>query len=86
MDYQLEEYIASHSTAEDPLLEELFRQTHIKFVNPNMVSGHVQGKLLRFIALMLKPSEVLEIGTFTDTPLYAWLQPWNKTANCLQSR
>lgn len=65
MDNQLEGYIASHSTAEDPLLEELFRQTHIKFINPNMVSGHVQGKLLRFIALMLKPSEVLEIGTFT---------------------
>jgi len=65
MDNQLEEYIKSHSTAEDPLLEELFRQTHIKFVNPNMVSGHIQGKLLRFIALMLKPSQILEIGTFT---------------------
>ena len=65
MDNELEDYIASHSTPEDPLLEELYRQTHIRFVNPNMVSGHIQGKLLRFISLMLRPESILEIGTFT---------------------
>jgi len=61
----LEEYMATHSTPEDPVLEELYRQTHIKFVNPNMVSGHLQGMFLKFISLMAKPKYILEIGTFT---------------------
>lgn len=61
----LEKYITDHSTPEDPVLEELYRQTHIRFVNPNMVSGHLQGKLLEFISLMIQPMNILEIGTFT---------------------
>ncbi len=65
MNKNLEKYILDHSSPEDPLLEELYRQTHIRFVNPNMVSGHLQGKLLEFISLMIRPSYVLEIGTFT---------------------
>lgn len=65
MKRDLEKYILEHSTTEDPLLEELYRQTHIKFVNPNMVSGHLQGKLLEFISKMVSPDCILEIGTFT---------------------
>lgn len=65
MNRDLEKYILGHSTQEDPLLEELYRQTHIKFVNPNMVSGHLQGKLLEFISRMIDPESILEIGTFT---------------------
>jgi caffeoyl-CoA O-methyltransferase len=65
MDRELENYILDHSTQEDPLLEELYRQTHIKFVNPNMVSGHMQGMLLELISKMIQPELILEIGTFT---------------------
>jgi caffeoyl-CoA O-methyltransferase len=65
MKTKLDKYILAHTTPEDPLLEDLYRQTHIRFVNPNMVSGHLQGKLLEFISLMLKPEHILEIGTFT---------------------
>lgn len=65
MDRLLEEFITRHSSPPDPLLDELFRQTHIKFVNPNMVSGHLQGKLLEFISRMKEPETILEIGTFT---------------------
>lgn len=65
MNRELEKYIASHSSSEDPVLEDLYRQTHIRFVNPNMVSGHLQGKLLEFISLMIRPEYILEIGTFT---------------------
>jgi predicted O-methyltransferase YrrM len=65
MDRKIEKYITDHSTAEDPLLEELYRETHIRFVNPNMVSGHLQGKLLELLVKMIKPSVILEIGTFT---------------------
>ena len=50
---------------EDPVLEDLFRQTHIRFVNPNMATGHIQGKFLEFISHMVSPENILEIGTFT---------------------
>jgi caffeoyl-CoA O-methyltransferase len=65
MDRELEKYILDHSTPEDPLLEDLFRQTHLRFINPNMVCGHLQGKFLEMISLMIRPSCILEIGTFT---------------------
>jgi len=65
MDRELEKYILDHSTPEDPVLEELYRQTHLKFVNPNMACGHIQGKFLEMISRMINPSCILEIGTFT---------------------
>jgi caffeoyl-CoA O-methyltransferase len=65
MDRKTEQYIQSHSTAEDPVLEDLYRQTHLRFVNPNMVSGHLQGKILEMISRMVNPEYILEIGTFT---------------------
>ncbi len=65
MERKIENYIISHSTAEDPLLGELYRQTYIRFVNPNMTSGHIQGKFLEMISRMVNPERILEIGTFT---------------------
>jgi caffeoyl-CoA O-methyltransferase len=65
MNSKLEKYLEDHSSAEDPLLEDLYRQTHLRFVNPNMVSGHLQGRFLEFISLMIRPENILEIGTFT---------------------
>lgn len=65
MNRKIEQYLSSHSSPEDPLLEDLYRQTHIRFVNPNMTSGHLQGKLLEFVSKMINPENILEIGTFT---------------------
>jgi predicted O-methyltransferase YrrM len=65
MDKRLEKYLLDHTTPEDPVLEDLYRQTHICFVNPNMASGHIQGKLLELISRMICPDNILEIGTFT---------------------
>lgn len=65
MDKLIEKYIHDHSSQEDPILEELFRETHIRFVNPNMSTGHIQGKLLELISKMITPEIILEIGTFT---------------------
>ncbi|MBK9389461.1 MAG: class I SAM-dependent methyltransferase [Bacteroidetes bacterium] len=62
---KLEQYIREHSSHEDPVLEELFRQTHIRFVNPNMSTGHLQGKFLEMISKMISPEYILEIGTYT---------------------
>ncbi len=65
MNRKLEQYILDHTTQEDPVLEDLFRQTHIRFVNPNMATGHLQGKFLEFVSMMIRPENILEIGTFT---------------------
>jgi caffeoyl-CoA O-methyltransferase len=65
MSRKLEQYITEHSTPEDQILEDLYRQTHIRFVNPNMVSGHLQGKFLEMISKMISPENILEIGTYT---------------------
>jgi caffeoyl-CoA O-methyltransferase len=62
---KLEQYLHDYTSPEDPVLEELYRQTHLRFVNPNMSSGHLQGKLLEFISRMIRPNYILEIGTFT---------------------
>jgi len=65
MNRKLDKYLLDHSSPEDPVLEDLFRQTHIRFVNPNMLTGHLQGKLLEFLSRMINPDMILEIGTFT---------------------
>lgn len=65
MNKKLEQYVEDFSTPEDPVLTDLYRQTHIRFLNPNMLSGHLQGKFLEFISRMVQPSNILEIGTFT---------------------
>ena len=65
MEKELDKYIREHSTPEDKVLEELYRQTHLYVVNPNMVSGHIQGKFLEMLSYMISPVSVLEIGTYT---------------------
>lgn len=65
MNEKAEEYILSLSAPEPPLLAELFRQTHLRMMNPRMTSGHLQGRLLSFISRMIRPVNILEIGTFT---------------------
>ena len=62
---ELDRYIESHISAEDPLLTELDRQTHLRMVYSRMISGHQQGRLLELLVRMLRPQRILEIGTFT---------------------
>lgn len=62
---KLDDYIDDHTSQEDDVLFELNRETHLKTYYPRMLSGKVQGKFLEMIVQMIKPSRVLEIGTFT---------------------
>jgi caffeoyl-CoA O-methyltransferase len=62
---ELENYIELNSSNEDPVLAELNRETHVKILNPRMLSGHVQGKFLEIISKMISPKYILEIGTYT---------------------
>lgn len=65
MDAELEKYILSHIDPEDPILYELDRYTHLNVLRPRMLSGHLQGSLLKMICRMINPLSILEIGTFT---------------------
>ena len=61
----LDEYISSHSSPENAVLEAITHDTHVHILNPHMLSGHVQGRVLSMISHMLRPKRILELGTFT---------------------
>ena len=62
---KMAEYIANHSNAEDPILKELIRTTHLKIYHPRRSSHHLSGQLLSMFSKMIRPKTILEIGTFT---------------------
>lgn len=62
---QLENYILQNIDREDPVLQELNRETHLKVIQPRMLSGHLQGLILTMLSKMITPKNILEIGTFT---------------------
>ena len=61
----LDEYISAHSTPENAVLEAITRDTHVHVLNPHMLSGHVQGRVLSMMSHMIRPKRILELGTFT---------------------
>jgi len=61
----LDQYILNHISPEEDYLNELDRETHLKVLRSRMLSGHLQGQILRMISCMLRPKSILEIGTFT---------------------
>ena len=63
LDPALSVYAERHTSAEPPLLAELNRETHSKVLMPRMLSGHLQGRFLSMISHMVKPKNILEIGT-----------------------
>jgi len=65
IDHRLEEYILAHCEPEDPVLKELYRETQVKIYHPRMASGHLQGAMLSMLVKMIRPLQVLEIGTYT---------------------
>ncbi len=58
-------YIDNHSSDESDILYELRRETELKCLNPIMLSGKIQGNFLAIISKLIKPFNVLEIGTYT---------------------
>lgn len=61
----LKDYILSHSEPEPEYLHELWRATHLHTLHGHMVSGHLQGRLLKMLVEMIRPQRVLEVGTFS---------------------
>lgn len=61
----LSEYIEQHSSPESEVLQQITRSTHLEVINPRMLSGHVQGRVLSILSQMIQPRRILELGTFT---------------------
>ncbi len=61
----IEDYIRHHSEKEPELLRELTRETHLKVIQPRMITGHFQGRVLSMLAKLISPKYILEIGTYT---------------------
>jgi predicted O-methyltransferase YrrM len=62
---ELDDYIVAHSEDEPELLQQLNRETYQKILQPRMLSGHYQGRILSMLSKMINPKNVLEIGTYT---------------------
>lgn len=62
---ELEKYILAHIDEQDPVLQELERETFLHVLRPRMLSGHLQGTILTMFSQMLQPQRILEVGTYT---------------------
>ena len=62
---ELENYVEQHSQNEPELLVKLFKETHQKILQPRMLSGHFQGRVLSMLSKIINPKNILEIGTYT---------------------
>jgi len=62
---EIEAYSVEHTEQESELLKSLNRETHANVLNPRMLSGHLQGRFLSMISRMIRPDNILEIGTYT---------------------
>lgn len=61
----ISEYIEQHSSPESDILRQITRSTHLEVINPRMLSGHLQGRVLSMLSQMIQPRRILELGTFT---------------------
>ena len=62
---KLEKYVEEHTAAESKLLQKLNRETQASVMMPRMLSGHVQGRVLSMLSHMIRPQNILEVGTYT---------------------
>lgn len=62
---ELDQYVCAHSENEPDYLKELNRKTHVEVLQPRMLSGHFQGRVLSMLSHMIQPKRILEIGTYT---------------------
>lgn len=83
---ELEKYVLSHTQPEGDYLYRLYRATNIHTIHGRMASGHLQGQLLKMLVSMVRPKNILEVGTFSGYSATAWLWGWRKAASCGPSR
>lgn len=65
IDEKLVDYVEGHTSKESEVLYDLNRNTNLNVLQPRMLSGHLQGRVLSMFSKMIKPDNILEIGTYT---------------------
>ena len=65
LDPEIEQYAEAHTTPESSLLAQITRDTYLEVLQPRMLSGHLQGRVLSMLSKMIRPNAILEIGTYT---------------------
>ena len=82
---KLDDYVVKHSEEEPALLKALTRETYQKVLQPRMLSGHYQGRILSVLSKLIRPKTILELGTFTgySAPVFGRRleQKWSLTHN-----
>lgn len=75
----LENYITDNSEIEPEILTELTRETHLKVIQPRMITGHFQGRVLSLLSKIVSPKNILEIGTYTGYSAICLVEGLQKT-------
>ena len=78
---QLLDYISEHSSPQPAYLDQIVHRTGLYTINPRMLSGHVQGRFMSFLSRLIRPTRILELGTFAGFSalcLAEGLQPGGK--------
>ena len=81
IDSKIFNYSLSKSSKEPKILNDLNRETHLKILNPRMLSGHYQGRILSLVSKIIKPKTVLEIGTYTGYSTICLSEGLDKNGN-----
>lgn len=74
LDEAIEAYIERYTTEESKVLKELNRETYSRVLIPRMLAGHLQGRVISMFSHMIKPTQVLEIGTYTGYSALCWAE------------
>lgn len=75
---KLDDYVVKHSEEEPALLKALTRETYQKVLQPRMLSGHYQGRILSVLSKLIRPKTILELGTFTGYSALCLAEGLNK--------
>jgi predicted O-methyltransferase YrrM len=65
IDLKLDKYVCDQTSQESEVLYQLNRETHLTVMQPRMLSGHFQGRVLSMLSKMIRPKRILELGTYT---------------------
>jgi predicted O-methyltransferase YrrM len=80
---ELDNYVCSHTSEEGELLKKINRETHLEVLQPRMLSGHFQGRVLSMFSKMIQPECVLEIGTYTGYSALCLAEGLNKNGKLI---
>lgn len=80
---EIDNYVSFHSDEESELLKRINRETYLEVLQPRMLSGHFQGRVLSLFSKMIQPNSILEIGTFTGYSALCLAEGLNKNGKLI---